>query len=199
MQFLSQRLAAEPAGMRDSEPPRSALAGSQRERLLDATEELIAERGAAATTIEAIVKAAKISSVTFYEHYADKDECFAATFDRAVEEMREAVREAVPDDAPRPQRVRAGLAALLAAIEAEPARARLCFVEAQMGGARMRERYDDALDAAAAELDDPLAPAIAGGLAWLLRERLELGGGGSVQDLLPRMTEVVLSPQLADG
>ena len=58
-------------------------------------------------------------------------------------------------------------------------------------------RYDEALDAAAAELADPLGQAIAGGLAWLLRERLELGGGGSVQDLLPRMTEVVLAPQPA--
>ena len=46
---------------------------------------------------------------------------------------------------------------------------------------------------------DPLGQAIAGGLAWLLRERLELGGGGSVQDLLPRMTEVVLAPQPAHG
>jgi hypothetical protein len=63
----------------------------------------------------------------------------------------------------------------------------------------MRARYDEALDAVAAELADPLGQAIAGGLAWLLRERLELGGGGSVQDLLPRMTEVVLAPQPAHG
>ncbi len=60
----------------------------------------------------------------------------------------------------------------------------------------MRARYDEALDAVAAELADPLGQAIAGGLAWLLRERLELGGGGSVQDLLPRMTEVILAPYL---
>lgn len=200
MQYLSQRLAARPASERDDESPRRALPGSQRERLLDATEELIAEKGAAATTIEAIVKRAGVSSVTFYEHFRDKEECFVAAFERAVEELRAELRAAVPGDLAGDERLRAGLAALLAAVDARPSRARLCFVEAQRGGARMSARYDEELGRVAAELDDPLGEAIAGGLAWLLRERLELGGGrGSVQDLLPRMTEVVLVPDPAHG
>jgi AcrR family transcriptional regulator len=195
MQYLSQRLAAEPLSRRESEPPRGAVAKGQRQRLIAATERLIAEEGATATTIEAIVKEAGVSSVTFYEHFRDKEECFVAAFDGAVEGLRGELRGAVPAGAPRAERLRAGLAALLVAVDAEPARARLCLVEAQKGGPRLRARYDEVLDAAAAELDDPLAQAIAGGLAWSLRERLELGGGGSVLDLLPEMTEVVLSPQ----
>ena len=160
---------------------------------------LIAEKGATATTIEAIVKEAGVSSVTFYEHFRDKEECFVAAFEQAVGELSTEVRKAVPVETDRAEQVRAGLAALLEAIDAEPARARLCFVEAQKGGPRMRARYDEALDAVAASSAIRLAQAIAGGLAWLLRERLELGGGGSVQDLLPRMTEVVLSPHPAHG
>lgn len=199
MQYLSQRLAAEPASTRDERRPRGTIAGDQRERLLDATEALIAEKGATGTTIEAIVKGAGVSSVTFYEHFRDKDECFVAAFERAVEELRAEVGEAIPASASWGQRVGAGLGALLTAIDADPARARLCFVEAQRGGSRMVERYDAALDAVAAALDDSLGQAIAGGLAWLLRERLELGGEGSVRDLLPQMTEVILAPQLAHG
>jgi AcrR family transcriptional regulator len=199
MQYLSQRLAVESPEARAEERPRGPAAGSQRERLLAATEALIAEKGAAATTIEAIVKEAGVSSVTFYEHFRDKEECFLAAFEKAVEEMDAEVRSAVPAEATRDERVRAGFAALLAEIDARPARARLCFVEAQKGGPRLRARYDEALDAAAAELDDPLGQGIVGGLAWLLRERLELGGGGSVQDLLPRMTEVILAPHPAHG
>jgi AcrR family transcriptional regulator len=199
MQYLSQRLAVDSAEARAEERPRGPVAGSQRERLLAATEALIAEKGAAATTIEAIVKGAGVSSVTFYEHFRGKEECFVAAFERAVAGLEAQVRGAVPVAAARDEQVRAGLAALLVAIDAEPARARLCFVEAQKGGPRMRARYDEALDAAAAELGDPLGQGIAGGLAWLLRERLELGGGGSVQDLLPRMTEVVLTPNPANG
>jgi AcrR family transcriptional regulator len=199
MQYLSQRLAVDSTEARAEERPRGPVAGSQRGRLLAATEALIAEKGAGATTIEAIVKQAGVSSVTFYEHFRDKEECFVATLEEAVGELNDEVRRAVQGDADRADQVRAGLAALLEAIDAEPARARLCFVEAQKGGPRMRARYDEALDAAAAELADPLGQGIAGGLAWLLRERLELGGGGSVQDLLPRMTEVVLAPDPAHG
>ncbi len=199
MQYLSQRLAARPASERDGESPRGALPGSQRGRLLDATEDLVAEKGAAGATIEAIVKRAGVSSVTFYEHFRDKEECFVAAFDRAVDEARVELRAAVPDDLVGEERLRAGLAALLVVVDAEPSRARLCLVEAQKGGSRMSARYDEELGRVAAELDDPLGEAIAGGLAWLWRERLELGGGGSVQDLLPRMTEVVLVSDPAHG
>lgn len=199
MQYLSQRLATESPETRGAARVDRPVATSQRERILDATETLVAERGASAATIEAIVKEAGISSVTFYEHFRDKEECLVAALDRAVEALRAEVAAAVPGEGSRDERVRAGLAALLAALDARPARARLCFVEAQRGGPRMRARWDEALDAAAAELDDPLGQAVAGGLAWLLRERLELGGGGNVQDLLPRMTEVVFAPPLAHG
>ena len=199
MQYLSQRLAAQPGGTREAEASPGAVAGGQRARLLDATRELIAEKGPASTTIEAIVKAAGVSTATFYEHFRNKEECFVASFDRAAEELRAAWWDGVPAGAARGDQVRAGLAALLAAIDAEPARARLCLVEAQKDGPLMRARYEEELDRVAAELDDPLGRAIVGGLAWLLRERLELGGGGSVRKLLPEMTEAVLAPDPAHG
>jgi AcrR family transcriptional regulator len=198
MQYLSQRLAVEPAGEREREP-RGAMARSQRDRLLDATETVFAEKGAGGATIEAIVKDAGVSSVTFYENFRTKDECFGAAFERAVDELRVAVRGAIPAGGDWAEQVRLGLAALLEAIETEPARARLCLVEAQKGGPQARARYDEALDAVAAELGDPLGQAIVGGLAWLLRERLELGGGESVRELLPEMAEVVLAPQPSHG
>ncbi len=193
MQYLSQRLARESAKQPEERHPASALAASQRERLLAATERLIGERGCAGASIEAIVKAAGVSSVTFYEHFADKEECFVAAFDRAAEELRDALPAGVHGG----DGVRGMLAALLAAIDADPGRARLCFVEAQKGGPRLRARYDAELDAVAGEVDDPLGPAIVGGVAWLIRERLELGGGDGVADLLPQLTETVLKPYLA--
>jgi AcrR family transcriptional regulator len=212
MQYLSQRLAAEPAGTREEQRPRGPVAVTQRERLLAATEQLVAEKGAAGATIEAIVKAAGVSSVTFYEHFEDKEACFVAAFERAVGETRAVLAEAVPAGLAWPEQIRAGLAALLAAIDAKPARARLCLVEAQIGGSQLRARHQALLDATAAKLREGRAlasapaglaetqeEATAGGLAWLLRERLELSGGGSVRELLPRMTEIALSPYSADG
>lgn len=195
MQYLSQRLAVESTETGEDRRPQGPVAVTQRQRILAATERLIAEKGCAGTTIEGIVKEAGVSSVTFYEHFKDKEECFVAAFDRAVEELR----AAIPAELSGPERAPDALAALLEAIDAEPARARLCFVEAQQGGPRLRARYEATLDAVAGELSDSLGQAIVGGLAWLLRERLELGGGEGVQGLLPRMTEIVLDPYLVHG
>jgi AcrR family transcriptional regulator len=210
MQYLSQRLATESTRTREGERPRGPLAATQRERILAATEQLLAERGCAGTTIEAIVKLAKVSSVTFYEHFDDKEACFAAAFDRALEETRARLREAAPAELPWEEQVREGLRLLLAMVEAKPARARMCLVEAQMGGAALADRYEAALSDAAAKLREGRAlvsaaglpetveEATVGGLAWLLRERLEFERGRGVGELLPRMTEVALSPYLGE-
>jgi AcrR family transcriptional regulator len=212
MQYLSQRLAVEAPEAREAERPRGPVASGQRERLLAATEMLVAEKGCVKTTIEAIVKEAGVSSVTFYEHFADKKECLAAAFDRAVEQASTELNEAAAGETTWPDGARSVLRALLDAIEADPARARMCLVEAQMGGTDLRGRYEATLDRAAAslrggralgsappDLSDSLEEATAGGLAWLLRERLELGGDGGVADLYPRMVDIALSPYLGDG
>lgn len=211
MQYLSQRLAVESTRTRDGKRPRGPVAVTQRERILAATEQLIAERGCGGTTIEAMVKLAKVSSVTFYEHFADKEACFVAAFERAMEETRGKLREAAPNEMSWEEQVRQGLDALLAMVAAKPARARMCLVEAPMGGPVLRTRYEAALDAVAAKLREGRAlttaaglpetveEATVGGLAWLLRERLELERGRGVQELLPRMTEIALSPYLGDG
>lgn len=211
MQYLSQRLAVESSRTRVGDPPRGPVAATQRERLLAAAEQLIAEKGCAGVSIEAIVKLARVSSITFYEHFEDKEACFVAAFDRALEETRFTLSEAAPSELPWEDQVREGLGALVAMIEAEPGRARFCLVEAPMGGTAMRGRYEAMLDSAVAwlrqgrvlesapgGLSDAVEEATVGGLAWLLRERLELGGGDGVADLLPRMTEIALSPYLGD-
>jgi AcrR family transcriptional regulator len=212
MQYLSQRLADESTRTRVGQPPRGPVAATQRERILVATEQLIAERGCSGTSIEAIVKLAKVSSVTFYEHFDDKEACFAAALDRAVGETREKLGEAVSAQLPWDEQVREGLRTLLALIAAKPARARLCLVEAQMGGRLLEARYETALDAFAPKLREGRAlgmssglpesseEATIGGLAWLLRQQLELGNGLHVVELLPRMVEIALAPYLGgDG
>lgn len=225
MQYLSQRLASKPVKAREGDPPAGTLAAQQRERILDAAEGLIGHRGCAGTSIEAIVKAARVSSVTFYEHFEDKETCFAAAFDRAVVETAATLHRAsrggvdadeAGGDRPRvgewPERVRSALEALLATVVAEPARARLCLVEAQTGGPAMRSRYEATLEAAAAQLrggrlletappdlPDTVEEAAVGGIAWLLRQHLELKKDDELGELLPRLSEIALSPYLGWG
>lgn len=62
------------------------MATDTKERILDAALRLFARDGVAATTVVEIERAAGLSpgSGSFYRHYKDKDEVFAAVIDREV-------------------------------------------------------------------------------------------------------------------
>lgn len=211
MQYLSQRLARKSAPERGRSPVLGGLPASQRERILDAAEHLIGTNGCAGTSIEAIVKTAGVSSATFYEFFAGKEECFVAAFERAVESAADEIEAATPGLS-WPERISTGLRTVLAAVAAEPERARLVLVEAQTGGPQLSAHFEAALDRVAARLrggrslettpaDLPATheEATAGALAWLVRERLERGGGDGVDALYPQLVDIALAPYLGDG
>ena len=217
MQYLSQRLATEPSPGRGAGPPDGALPSPQRERILDATEELVAANGCAGTSIEAIVKGAGVSSVTFYEFFGDKEACFVAAFDRAVawgvERIAAAIREAgEAGELSWPEQLATGLRTTTKLIVEAPERVRLCLVEAQSGGTALNARFEAVLDRLAAKLREGRAmetapvdlpatheEATAGALAWLLRERVETGGAEKLEALYPELIDIALSPYLRDG
>lgn len=217
MQYLSQRLASKPSPGREAGPPDGALPSPQLERILDATEKLVAAKGCTGTSIEAIVKQAGVSSVTFYEFFDGKEACFFAAFDRAVawgvEGMAAAIREAgEAGELSWPEQVATGLRTTTRLIIEAPERARLCLVEAQTGGPELNARFEAALDRIAAKLREGRAlptaladlpstheEATAGALAWLLRERLETGDAGKLEALYPELIDIALSPYLRDG
>ena len=74
-----------------------AVAAHQRERLFQATVELVAKRGYRNTSVDQIVKAARVGYVAFYDLFEGKEDCFLAAFDRIVEEATEEVTEAVAE------------------------------------------------------------------------------------------------------
>lgn len=218
MQYLSQRLASKPSPGRGKDATGGALPAPQRERILDAAERLIAERGCAGTSIEALVKEAGVSSVTFYEFFEGKEECFVAAFDRAVDAGAEKLAVAAAGDPAAgglswAEGVATGLRALTRLIPAEPGRARLCLLEAQTGGPELSARFEAILDRVAAKLREGRAlatapadlpatheEAIAGALAWLLRERLEEAAGTEkLEALYPELVDIVLAPYLRAG
>src|SRR5215210_8448919 len=81
-----------PRGTHGLDP--SLVAASQRTRLLEAAGRAVAEKGYGAATIDDIVRGAGVSKQTFYEHFADKLDCFLAAYEAASEELLERVREA---------------------------------------------------------------------------------------------------------
>ena len=62
--------------------PREQVVRSQRERLFGAMVAVSSERGYAATTVADLIALSGVSRSAFYEHFANKDECFVATLER---------------------------------------------------------------------------------------------------------------------
>jgi AcrR family transcriptional regulator len=72
--------------------PREVVAQSQRERMLVAMADAVAEKGYANVAVADVIERAKVSRRSFYEHYANKEECFLAAYDAGVEGMLEELR-----------------------------------------------------------------------------------------------------------
>src|SRR3954454_21325446 len=89
--------------------PRGFVSQNQRDRMLLATTELVAERGYQKTTIELIAKTARVALSTFYEHFASKEECFLAAFDESVAAAAEVFGELVDPDQPWSDQIASGM------------------------------------------------------------------------------------------
>src|ERR687889_1957736 len=131
---------------------RDVVEASQRTRLLEAVGRAVAERGYGAATIDDVVRGAGVSKKTFYEHFADKQDCFLAAYEAASEELLERVQDAHASHADWLGRTRAGIRAYLRWLAAEPALARGFLIEVAAAGPvaaerreRIRDRYADVL------------------------------------------------------
>lgn len=186
----------------------------QRERIIDAAASLIAKRGFHNTTIELIVRRAKVGYATFYRNFADKEELFLAVFDFAGAEVRRQVVEAVVTeaDAPWADRVAAGLRAVYLLISENPVYARVCLVESLSAGAGGAARYEQALRnfdpllrpgrklrPANAELPETLESTLVGGVFWIAYQRLLASEADRLMELLPEAIELVLSPYIGEA
>ena len=117
------------------------IARSQRERLLEAAARIVATKGYAAATVGDLTKEAGVSRTTFYELYEDKEACFLAAYDNAVEALVRRVIAAYESEQGWPDRAAAGLATLLEALAEQPALARLALVDIGSAGPAAQRRY----------------------------------------------------------
>jgi AcrR family transcriptional regulator len=152
----------------------------QRSRLLSGTLEILAEGGLEGASVGGVCKRAGISRRTFYEMFKDLEGCLIAAFDGAVARLAESVLPAYEAESTWTGRVRTGLIAALELLDAEPALARLCVIEAPRAGPRVCERYRAALSVVSAVIDEGRDEAEqTSTLSWLTAEGV-VGGALSV-------------------
>ena len=88
-----------------------------RQRLLDALEEAIAEDGYPRTTVADIVRRARTSRRTFYEHFDSREACFVALLTEANAEQVRQISAAVDANAPWRSQVRQAIEAWISSGE----------------------------------------------------------------------------------
>jgi AcrR family transcriptional regulator len=185
------------------------LAHHQRQRILAGAAEAIASRGYRQATVADIVKSAAIARARFYENFSSKEDCFFALYDGAVAaalEVASAPCEAGAKQGEFPERLSAGVQALVAYLESDRELARACIVEGPAVGPAIGGRFESLIarfaellraaraDAGVAELADTVEETVVGGLYWLIYYALLEGDGDSLAPMVPQLIEFSLIP-----
>lgn len=187
------------------ELPREFVAVHKRRRMIDAIAELSAEQGYEATKIADIVRRAGVARKTLYDNFDGKEDLFLAAFDLSLREVRTAVEEACDATGGAwQQRIESGLAAFLRYVAERPAAARLCMVEALSATPAASARYDAAVRQFVVllkrnappdtDLPETIEETLIGGVAWILHQQIRRGEAARAADLLPELSEFILSP-----
>jgi AcrR family transcriptional regulator/DNA-binding MarR family transcriptional regulator len=150
--------------------PREQLVEIQRSRLLAAAVVAVDELGYADTTVSDVTSRARVSRRTFYELFANREECLAAVLEDVVALVEGEVAAAGLDGLAWRERVRGGLWVILSFLDREPALARVCVVQALRGGAEVLERREEILAGLAGVVDEGRMDARGGGCTALTAE-----------------------------
>jgi AcrR family transcriptional regulator len=192
-------------------PPLEIRLSLQRRRLFAAAAAVFSRVGYADATAEAIARQAGMSKATFYEHFANKEDCIVALFDTATDVVLHAMRTAgdTSRHEPAQERIRASIAAFLQALADFPDEAQTLLVEIVGAGPRAMERRDRALDAVSQYIDDfnredaerGVAPrlgsphdafAIVGAVVELASRQIRTGRPSDIRELEPVVERLVL-------
>jgi AcrR family transcriptional regulator len=188
--------------------PRELIVENQRSRLLSGMIETVAEQGYGKATIANVIAAAQVSRKTFYESFANREDCYRAAYETSFEFLRQRV-EAGSSAAEWPASVRAGLAAFLESLGDHPRLAAFFLISPGGVGDEIADRHHAAIrelvevllakmpagldDAATAEIR---TDAFAGGLSRLAAMKVNSEEAEELPALLPDLVELFLRPYL---
>jgi AcrR family transcriptional regulator len=187
--------------------PREQVAEHQRERLYEAMVECVNEHGFVASTISELVAHARISRRSFYEHFANKDECLLATYDTVVGRLGRRLHEARAPAGEWSDELERFIRALFDAAGERPDVAKLVCVEMAAAGPVGVQRWAEGAEHTQRYLvegfarapgpgtvPDPVARAIVGAVRRILYTRVR--GARSGRSLRAELSKLL--PDLVD-
>jgi AcrR family transcriptional regulator len=178
-------------------------------RLIAGAVSAIEELGYARTTVAHITTRASVSRRTFYELFANREECLVAVMEEILGLIAAELAAAGLDGMAWRERVRGGLAVILGFFDREPVLARVCVVQASRGGPKVLERREEVLAGLAGVLDEgrsegargaectPLtAEGLVGAALAIVYARLLRGERGPLAGLLGELMGMIVLPYL---
>jgi AcrR family transcriptional regulator len=127
------------------------VAESQRTRLMSSLTGLMAERGYSGITIGDLVSRAGVSRTSFYQHFAGKQECLFAAYDRAAAQIAVAITPDFDPAQPWRRHLETTIGRYLDVLSSDLTAARAFLVEIDAAGHAARE-HDRATSRAFATL-----------------------------------------------
>jgi AcrR family transcriptional regulator len=175
---------------------------------MSATISLVDEIGYPATTVARIIDRARVSRATFYQAFANRDECFLAVFDESLSQAMASAASAYEDAGSWRLGVRAALERLLDVMDEHRPLARLWLVETLRGEEKVRDRRIRAFDGLARRVQegarasgscqppDGAGELIVGGAIAMLHRRLVADRNAPLSELLGPMMYMIVLPFL---
>jgi AcrR family transcriptional regulator/DNA-binding MarR family transcriptional regulator len=185
------------------------VAEMQRSRLLAAAVAAISELGYSRASVAHITARARVSRRTFYDLFADREDCLLAVLEDAVQRIEGEIAETVPAGCGWRERVRGGLFAILSFFDREPGLARVCVVQSARGGQLVLEAREEILArlagildegrherARSAEMPSLTAEGLAGAGLTILYKRLLMREPEPLRGLLGELMSMIVLPYL---
>jgi AcrR family transcriptional regulator len=183
---------------------RELVRESQRQRLMAAAAESLAEHGYGAVTVTGIASAAGVSTATLYQRFDGLWGCLLAAYEAGAERLCEAIEAACAAADSRQERVTAAVASALALLASKPALAYLLSAEPPAQANELRAARRALLGRLAAMLggarERPGEPGggerearLVGGATALISMRVRAGEANRLGGLAPSLSRILLS------
>jgi AcrR family transcriptional regulator len=208
----SARVARRAGEPRASVSPRTGavhVSQVQRARMLRSAVQVVSERGYGQMSVARVTGRAGVSRRTFYELFENREGCFLAAFDEAVEEMAAVALTAYQAESAWRERLRSALAALLQFLDEQPGIGQLVIVEALGAGPRVLEHRARLIASLTAVLDGgraglagrreppPLtAEGVVGAVLSVVHARLSTRRTEPLAELLNPLMGMIVAPYL---
>jgi len=180
-----------------------------RERLVAAASKAAAEHGYREVTVERITRYAGVSQSTFERHFSSPEQAMMVAYDDFLERIWQEAEDACDAHTGWPQKVKAAIGSVLAALTEASGLARAFAVEAGSSSLAAAQRQLTAIDEFArllregrslypnaAALPEPTERALIGGIASIVSAHLLAEDAQALPALESQLVELLLTPYL---